>query len=162
KFYTQIVKDRQRFLDAVGEARRAAKDAVKGKRDNTWAAYQCYGDPDWAFRSTSSDAQAPTSAADEYAGIASPDDLVVALKTLVIETEFRKAPLEHQVKKLKYLETRFGQVWRHNGAVAEAFGKAYVATKQVASAILWYTEALAAEDGGASIKTAEQLGNLRV
>jgi hypothetical protein len=36
----------RRFIDAVAEAR---QEAYKSE-GNTWAAYQCYGDPDWVFR----------------------------------------------------------------------------------------------------------------
>jgi CheY-like chemotaxis protein len=35
----------QRFIDAVNQARVAAH----GLGGNTWAAYQCYGDPEWSF-----------------------------------------------------------------------------------------------------------------
>jgi hypothetical protein len=37
-----------RFIEAVGVARAAAWSA--NCQDSTWAAYQCYGDPDWRFR----------------------------------------------------------------------------------------------------------------
>ena len=43
-FYEALLRGR-RFIDAVAEAREAAC-AMGG---NTWAAYQCYGDPDWRF-----------------------------------------------------------------------------------------------------------------
>ena len=44
-FYDALLRGR-RFVDAVADARSAAH-AMGG---NTWAAYQCYGDPDWIFR----------------------------------------------------------------------------------------------------------------
>ena len=44
-FYDQILNGHP-FIDAVAEARQAAQ-ALGG---NTWAAYQCYGDPDWHLR----------------------------------------------------------------------------------------------------------------
>ena len=44
-FYTRLLAG-ERFIDAVADARRAAY-AFEG---NTWAAYQCYGDPDWRLR----------------------------------------------------------------------------------------------------------------
>jgi hypothetical protein len=157
-FYREILGG-QRFLDAVGAARAEAKKSP----GNTWAAYQCYGDPDWTFRRAPADAQAPSKAPEnEFAGIASPADLVVALTTLAVQSEFWKVPLDRQIVKIVSLEKRFGDCWGGNGSVGEAFGRAYAATKQTADAIRWYRNALAASDGGASIKVAEQLGNLRV
>ena len=44
-FYDGLLQG-QRFIDAVAVARQKAF-AFAG---NTWAAYQCYGDPDWRFR----------------------------------------------------------------------------------------------------------------
>jgi hypothetical protein len=155
-FYTEILRG-QRFLDAVGAARAEAKKSA----GNTWAAYQCYGDPDWTFSRKPADAQAPAKQRDEFADIASIDDLVVALTTLSVRSDFWKAPQDRQIEKISHLEKRFGERWKQTGAVAEAFGKAYVATKQTAAAIKWYERGLAANDGTASIKVAEQLGNLR-
>ncbi|HYN57950.1 MAG TPA: CHAT domain-containing protein, partial [Rubrivivax sp.] len=45
-FYERLLAG-DRFIDAVGEARRAAWEMRKA--GNTWAAYQCYGDPDWRY-----------------------------------------------------------------------------------------------------------------
>ena len=44
-FYDSVLRG-SRFIDAVAEARKAAYS----DDDNTWGAYQCYGDPDWYFR----------------------------------------------------------------------------------------------------------------
>ena len=52
--YGALIRGR-RFIDAVAEAREAAF-AMGG---NTWAAYQCYGDPDWRFVRNVRDAQRP-------------------------------------------------------------------------------------------------------
>jgi hypothetical protein len=158
RFYERLLQG-DRFLDAVATARSAAhKDG-----GNTWAAYQCYGDPDWRFRRDPADAQAASkNTADEFASIASPADLELALHTLAVQTEFQGRPPERQRAKVMDLEANFGARWRRLGSVAEAFGKAYSVMKDRPSAIRWYTEAVAANDGSASIRAAEQLGNLRV
>jgi hypothetical protein len=44
-FYGALLRG-QRFIDAVAEARAKAFEFD----GNTWAAYQCYGDPEWTFR----------------------------------------------------------------------------------------------------------------
>jgi len=66
-----------------------------------------------------------------------------------------------QRAKIRHLEQRFVSLGGAMGAVAESFGLAWAETKGTAEAIEWYRRALAANDGSASIKAAEQLGNLR-
>ena len=87
-FYTQLL-DGSRFIDAV--AGRAGRGARKG--GNTWAAYQCYGDPDWRYRRSTGDAQRPTPPppSQEFAGIASAAGLVLTLETLAVKSEFQGA-----------------------------------------------------------------------
>ncbi|MEP6608105.1 MAG: CHAT domain-containing protein [Burkholderiaceae bacterium] len=156
-FYDALLRGR-RFVDAVADARGAAH-ALGG---NTWAAYQCYGDPDWIFRRGVGDAQHPTpSLTDEFAGVASAPALALALESLAIRSRYQKASSETQRAKIRHLEDRFSALWGGMGAVAEAFGLAWAETKAMSEAIAWYRIALAANDGSASIKAAEQLGNLR-
>ena len=156
-FYDALLRGR-RFVDAVADARSAAH-AMGG---NTWAAYQCYGDPDWIFRRGVGDAQHPTpSLTDEFAGLASAPALALALESLAIKSRYQKATKETQRAKIRHLEERFAPLWGGMGAVAESFGLAWAETKGTAAAIEWYRKALAANDGSASIKSVEQLGNLR-
>jgi len=148
-----------RFMDAVAKAREAAWAA--NRRGNTWAAYQCYGDPDWAWRREGADAQQPAAPlGDEFASIASPVSLVLALENLAVESEFRGAKPRAQVDKLRYLEAQFESLWGDIGVVAEAFGTAYAAAGAVEPAIDWYGRALAAPDGTAGIRTAQRLAAL--
>jgi hypothetical protein len=63
-FYRALLA-RRPFIDAVCEARKAAYDA--DPHGKTWAAYQCYGDPNWIFRGRVGDSQASTGPVhDEY------------------------------------------------------------------------------------------------
>lgn len=160
-FYTALLGG-ARFIDAVGAARAAAWNA--NRQGNTWAAYQCYGDPDWMWRRAGSDAQAPTPPpGNEFAGVASPVLLTLALETLAIRSEFNGSkPAAQQLDKLRYLESEFAPLWGGMGAVAEAFGVAYAAAGALDPAINWYRRALNAEDGSASFRAAEQLANLLV
>jgi pimeloyl-ACP methyl ester carboxylesterase len=159
-FYASLLGG-ARFIDAVGAARTAAW--IANRQGNTWAAYQCYGDPEWTWRRNGADAQRPTRAiGDEFAGVVSPVSLVLALETLAIESEFSGAKPDLQLDKLRHLESEFAPLWRSMGAVAEAFGVAYASVKAVDKAIEWYRAALDAEDGGAKFRAAEQLGNLLV
>ena len=159
-FYDALLRGR-RFLDAVAEARLAAFE----RNSNTWAAYQCYGDPDWTLRRRSGDAQrvqTGKSPGEEFAAVASPPALALALETLAIQSQFQQASAQEQKAKIRHLEARFGTRWGGIGAVAEAFGVACAAARDIAAAVGWYQRAVAANDGSASIKCAEQLGNLRV
>lgn len=157
RFYGALLRGR-RFIDAVAEAREGAY-AFGG---NTWAAYQCYGDPDWRFARNVADAQRPSvPLAQAYAGIADPRALALALETIAVGSLYQKKPPREQRAKLSHLRARYAGLWRDVGAVAEAFGRAYDALGDRVAAIGWYAQALAANDGSASIKAAEQLGNLR-
>jgi len=146
------------FIEAVGVARTAAWNA--NRQGNTWAAYQCYGDPEWSWRREGADAQRPAPPpADEFSGVASPVSLALALETLAIQSQYSGVKPERQLDKLRYLESEFARLWGGMGAVAEGFGLAYAEAKAVDKAIEWYRTAVDAEDGSASFKAAEQLGN---
>jgi len=156
-FYKALL-DGERFLDAVADARQAAWELG----GNTWAAYQCYGDPDWRFLRDGADPQRPTtSIADEFAGVAASKSLVLALESLAVKSRFQKAQGEQQQAKIRHLEERFAARWGGIGEVAEAFGRAWAEASDLAEAIQWYARALEANDGTASLKAMEQLGNLR-
>ncbi|MDE2370772.1 MAG: CHAT domain-containing protein [Burkholderiales bacterium] len=147
-----------RFIEAVGAARVAAWTA--NPRGNTWAAYQCYGDPDWRWRRAGIDAQRPAPPlGDEYAGVASPVSLTLALEALIVRSRFGGAPAAGQLDKLRYLQAQFAPLWGTMGAVAEAFGLAYGAAGASDQEITWLQRAVDAEDGSASLRAAEQLGN---
>jgi hypothetical protein len=156
-FYTALVNG-CRFIDAVAQAREDAR-RLGG---NTWAAYQCYGDPEWRYRRETGDAQRPTPPADEFAAVSSSNRLLLALETLAVRSEYQHADPDAQARKIRYLETAFGGLWGHIGAVAEAFGTAWSKTGNQEKAIEWYEKARAAADGSISMAGLEQLANLYV
>ncbi len=151
----------QRFMDAVHAGRVEARRI--SPHGNTWAAYQCYGDPDWEWRRNDQSAgKKVVPVAQEFAGIASPVALALALETLAQESATQGKKPDQQLEKIRHLQARFESQWGGMGAVAEAFGVAYAGAKATESAIEWYGRAQAAGDGSASIKASEQLANLRV
>ena len=157
-FYTSLLSG-NRFIDAVA----AAREAAYAEDGNTWAAYQCYGDPDWVFRRDRDDGDAPTTApADEFAGIGSAAALKLALETIVVQTKFQHFKAQVQVERVRLLEKQFAKKWGGIGSVAELFGAAYLANREIHSALNWYERAVDSDDGTASIKAAEQLANVRV
>jgi tetratricopeptide (TPR) repeat protein len=148
------------FIDAVMAARAAAL-ACGG---NTWAAYQCYGDPDWRYRRGTGDAQRPTPPppSQEFSSIASAAALVLALETLAVKSEFQQADASEQAERLRYLEETFKHLWQVNGEVAGAFGNAWSKVGRFDEAIVWFERARTAPDGTSSLAAIEQLANLKV
>ncbi|QHE76223.1 CHAT domain-containing protein [Hydrogenophaga sp. PBL-H3] len=158
EFYRALLSG-QRFMDAVQAGRVAAYNA--NPQGNTWAAYQCYGDPDWVWQRNETDTRrTPPPLSKLYAGIASPVALALALETLAVQSATQGAAPESQREKIRYLEARFDSEWGGMGAVAEAFGVAWAAARDIERALHWYRRAVAANDSSASVKANEQLANL--
>ncbi|MEJ0100676.1 MAG: CHAT domain-containing protein [Pseudomonadota bacterium] len=159
----------KRFADAVNDARRAAWRS--NPRSNTWAAYQCYGDQDWTWQRRGGTDTTTHSAPDParlYGAIATPTALVIALETLAIENDTqgawtareRKAQHAAQRRQLRYLEARFAGKWGTRGDVAAAFGIVWMKADETKRALHWLEIAITANDGGASMRAAEQRANL--
>ena len=153
-----------RFIDAVAAARAAAWRA--GPDGNTWAAYQCYGDPGWTWhRNGSGMPRAAVSPQDEFAAVSSAPALALALENISIRLRFGgdeskgDASRQGQRDRIRYLESTFAPLWGAMGAVAEAFGLAFADARDLDKAVAWYRTAVAAADGSASFRAAEQLGN---
>ena len=148
------------FGEAVSAARKAAHDAVPGC--NTWAAYQCYGDPDWRLRWTPGDAQAPSAPlALALAHVASLPGLILALRTLAVRAKYHHERDEAAQGALRALERRFDAAWGQHGELCEAFGNVWLAMGDRQAAAAWFERAIAADDGAATFKAAENLYNLR-
>jgi tetratricopeptide (TPR) repeat protein len=159
-FYREILK-RRPFVSAVAAAREAAWNT--DRHSNTWAAYQAYGDPNWVYRKTADEEAAapPPPPREEFQTVASPLGLAIALEELAVRVGWMGADPTEQLEKVRHLEARFGALWGSMGAIAEAFGTAYKEAGDLSAAIGWYERALAATDGSATLKTQEQLHNLR-
>ena len=157
-FYQALLRG-DRFMDAVHAGRVAAYAA--SPQGNTWAAYQCYGDPEWVWQPDHRDAQrTPPPIGQAYASIASPVALTLALETLAVESTTQGKPDARQREKIRYLESQFEVAWGGMGAVAESFGVAFAAAHDLKRALHWYQRAVAANDGSASIKSSEQIANI--
>ena len=156
-FYAALLRG-DRFIDAVASAREATwRESPRG---NTWAAYQCYGDPGWTWTSGGADAQRPALAAgDMFSGVSSPAGLTITLETLAVLSRYGNLPIELQRDRVRFLDAKFGPQWGGMGDVAEAFGRAYSEAESSAKAIEWYRVAVNAPDARASFKAAEQLCN---
>ena len=157
-FYNRLLSG-TRFIEAVAAAREACwATRPEGK---TWAAYQCYGDANWVYRTGTGDAQAPRVGRDEFADIASPPALTLALETLATRARFMGGDRAVLTAKLQQLVQRFETLWGGIGAVAEAFALVWQNLGDTGQAIDWLARAVAAGDGSASLRAEEQLLNLR-
>jgi hypothetical protein len=132
----------------------------------TQSAYQCYGDPGWTWGARSATRSRQTVLQPRVRGVSSPPALTLALETISIRLRFgnedptaRKSNDQLQRDKIRFLEEKFAPLWGRMGAVAEAFGLAYADARDRDKAIEWYRIAVQADDGSASFKAAEELGN---
>jgi len=155
-FYEQLLKG-ARFMDAVATARELAWR--EHPQSITWAAYQCYGDPDWVYVQQIEADLPPRRAAVPPAIVSSPA-LALALETLAIEAGHGDTPHAQLLEQVRQLEAQHGERWGMQGAVAEAFGLAYAETGDRAAARRWYRAAVKAPDGSASMRAAERLKSL--
>ena len=157
-FYREVL-NRRPFIDAVATAREAAWN--DDRSSNTWAAYQAYGDPNWIYRRSAREVVAlPPPPREEFEGIASPLGLALALEEQAVKSKWMRADNATQLEKVRHLEARFAALWGGMGAVAEAYALAYAEAGEREAAIGWYERALQSNDGSASMKAHEQLGNL--
>ena len=153
-FYQAMTQGR-RFIDAVAQARLVTYEQFP--RSNTWAAYQCYGDPDWTYH----DASAATSTRRSVPEVVSADALKLQLQTFITEHEFNGLESSELRERVDYLASVARGRWDQQGDVSAAIGAAYGEICEWPLAIEWYTRALMADDGGAALKAMEQLGNMR-
>jgi len=157
EFYRSLLRG-NRFIAAVGDARAAARE--RSPLSNTWAAYQCYGDPDWVFRGKVADPNQAAARLEDFTGIGSATGLKLALSRIVVRTRYQGVDVTEQLRNLEQLEKLFGLKWGGSGDVAELFGEALVEAGDLEAGMRWYEAAVAAANGKASIKAAEQLANV--
>ena len=144
--------------------RRAKPRTTVAATVNTWAAYQCYGDPDWVFQRKAPDAnQATAPSVEDFSGVASVVSLRFALERIVVQTKFQGADLATAAQQPEKAggavrrETAMGEDRRGGRAVWRGVCRG----RRLRSGIQWYEKAVAAPDGKASMKAAEQLSNVR-
>jgi pimeloyl-ACP methyl ester carboxylesterase/tetratricopeptide (TPR) repeat protein len=163
------------FVDAVFDARKASYDA--NRKSNTWAAYQCYGDPEWTLNVTvpapdESDEVLDEQRRDRFGAIASPQALVLTLEALINEAAYMRERADSQAARspkrilgdVDYLVGTVAErhLWTKKGEVAQAIGQAYETLGQFKKAVESYHVALTAKDGGATHKAQEKFANLSI
>jgi CHAT domain len=162
QFYGALLSGRT-FADAALAGRQAAW--AHDAQGNTWAAYQCYGDPGWTLRSTAGEAaDAGRSGAPYLPRTPTRADLFVALEELRWEAR-NLAGTDDAARlatRLQAYEQRDAAVWGARGDVAEAFGLAWGELGDLRRSAGWLERAVRAVDGRATLRAREQLANMRV
>lgn len=153
-FYSHLLRG-HRFIDAVGQARTVTY--ARYPQSNTWAAYQCYGDPDWTYRS----AKESVATSRPRPPVASSRGLVLRLRTLVTRHKYDGVTPDEVRDELKFLETLSKPEWLNLGNVAGGFGEAYGEIGAFEEAVAWYRRAVEAEDASAGLRALEQLANMK-
>jgi len=150
------------FGDAVRRARQRIFDDPRFRHNNTWGAYQCYGDPGFGFY------QNREIPAENVPQFVAPQELLRELKTLQaraahIEDQGWITRLTNRTKRLEEaLRDELMRGWL-NGELHTAFGDTYAELLDYPAAITHYEAAL--EASGAKelvpLRAVEQLANLQ-
>ncbi len=155
RFYDSLLGG-QNFGGAILDARSLIYDP--GGRDNTWGAYQCYGDPDWRLV----EIRAARQEADEPR-FASVGEAVAAAEQI---REAAQIGLDRDAKRLRRQLDAIDRARKRNlylehphfrVALAEAYGEIGALTK----AIRHYEAARTAERALVPLRALEQLANIR-
>ena len=158
-FYGALQRGRN-FAEAVQAARRDAHN--RSPASNTWAAYQCYGDPAWTLRRRAAQ-DAIVVRPSKTPVLPTQDELLLALEAITFDAQGATDAQRIQLRdKLRQLEAASPHDWKAHGVVAQALGLAWRDVGDKAKALAWLDTAVAAPDGSASLVAQEQRLNLQV
>ena len=155
-FYSQMLEG-QCFGDAVRHARIATSKAHPDV--NTWAAYQCYGSPDYKLEGAGG-TDATQTRKDGKVNFGTRTEFLHAIRDLYVEavdgkTRTDKGGLRANLEKI---ELSLPAMWR-DGEMLFELGLLWGALELYDKAIELLNRALQAEDGLAPFRAAEQLAN---
>lgn len=160
-FYRELRAGRN-FRDAVHLARKSTFQLYPD--NNTWAAYQCYGDPYWQFATQAAAVSRLAAQATAGDDVCSAEDLIIALAELSAKakrsTGGALADIGEQLARIEYEYSGADLVGR--GDVAEAFAATHQQLSQLDKAEAWLARAIHANDGRASMRAQEQYYNTAV
>jgi CHAT domain-containing protein len=148
RFYAAML-DGVPYGDAVKMAREETY-RLFGDADNTWAAYQCYGDPGFQLRIPIDEAPPAEN------GIQVRATGVQLLREVIVQTGEVEDP-STLAPRLRLLDGAIEKTWPGDGELLSLRGRAFGDLGLVEEAIERYEAAIHANDGGASVKTIEQL-----
>ena len=144
------------FGQAVFLARRRIYSETVRSGSNTWGAYQCYGDPEFAIND-----RVRHSGNDRADLSVSASDMQHKLKTLSANLEY--AEPDHQEWAETELELLLNNVpkhWLESGALCASIAEVYARLGQFGIAVDYYMQAASRERGDVPLKALEQLVNM--
>ncbi len=145
-FYRSLRRG-ETFGEAVREAR--AETRKQHPDSNTWAAYQCYGDP--SFR--------PTASGGQTSGWQGNEERYGSPRHLAYEG----IPGVNSIEQLRsQADYAIQQGFDKDGELCSEIADAYRDKHDFTQAIVWYRKALAAEKAGMPLRSIERLLNLVV
>jgi CHAT domain-containing protein len=149
-FYRSMLEGRK-FGESVRTAR---QDTYKLGHNNTWGAYQCYGNPDFTL-APALDLPPPIKR-----GFHARQEALKELHDIVASSEGAGAGEIAALKERTFaVEASLGDGWR-DGQTLFHLGEAYKCLNDFERAIVVYREAIRQEKSAAPIATVEQLANL--
>ena len=151
-FYREMLGGRP-FGQAVCEARKTTSD--KHSHVNTWAAYQCYGDPEYSLE------VGPGGGASPGEGLCSRTEFLYELRGLQSDAsakEYVGRNSEELVAKIQALSQEVPEEWR-DGEMLAALGEAWAAVGDHQRAVDCYRAAFLHPLGGAPLRAVEQFAN---
>jgi tetratricopeptide (TPR) repeat protein len=152
-FYREMLAG-ETFGDAVHRARLACYRSAPFS--NTWAAYQCYGDPD--FRLTLPHREPGSQAPRQPEGLVGPQEAVHALQEVV--DALRSGERNHDLEWLRGFRKRLPAGWLQRGDVLAALGRAHGELGDFDGATVLYQQAARSDDGAVSLDAMKELANL--
>jgi hypothetical protein len=156
-FYEQMLDG-----DTFGAATQKARAAAYRANDNTWGAFQCYGDPDYRLRRPAAKPPASDGAANQFIGI--PEAIVAAeqiSEDLNVGLERAMHELKAQRERLAGIEREANEKgWYDRAQLRVALGEARAELGDLSEAIAHYEAALASNKATFSVRAVEQLANL--
>jgi tetratricopeptide (TPR) repeat protein len=152
-FYDRMLSG-DTFGRAVREARLACYRAAPFS--NTWAAYQCYGDPDFRLTLPGVEPGAADTRAVEH--FVSPQEAVELLHDFV---EGRRAGegRKDDAKRLRAIENSLPAAWLERGDVLAALARAYGEIREFAKATQLYRSATQSDEASVSLKSMQEFAN---
>lgn len=143
------------FGQAIQEAR--MRTSNMHPMTNTWAAYQCYGNPDFRLRPRAATRAKPAPRSERAF---SPGEFLAVLETIRAEAEGQPGPerLDELAEELRAVLQTVPPAWR-DGDLLYAAGEAWIALQAWPEAIAALEEAVSRESTKAPIRAIEQLAN---
>ncbi len=156
-FYSEMLGGAS-FGEATLRARRTAYDAKPD--DNTWGAFQCYGNPDYRLPRTSASTGTADESADQFVDVA---EAIVAAELirdgLNIGLERDLTLQEQKLVRVEKEATR--KQWLQRPLLRTALAEAHAELGDLSGAIGHYEAAIGAENSVFKLRAVEQLANLR-